>query len=282
MKSVLRDTFFLLIYSVIVGLNSWYLTNIQGPYWVTALSLIAQGFIFVGFMEAFHQAVHMNLHPWKPVNMVLGWLTGAQLGLGFSAYRRFHITHHSNTNTADDPEKAFYVKPASRFGLILYPFVYLFRNASIVNSGKYLSQNELTAHRLEMTSVFIFRVITLIATYFYPLQMLMAYWLPYYLFFYLELLISQSQHYFSDEQLKAPRGIEHYQASVNIDLPWPLGFLCMHTNLHATHHVRASTKWYETPFSTRKDKQHIVNVGFIKFVHLTMSNGARQWRTLSP
>lgn len=277
MKSLYRDTLHLFVYSTVVSANTWLLVA-GGPSWYLPAGIVIQGFIFVGTMEAFHQAVHMNLHPWRPFNILLGRLTGAHLGLGFSAYRRFHMTHHSTTNTADDPEKAFYEKPATTLGMLVYPFVYLVRNANVINRGSYLRPEEVTAHRLELFSSLAFRIGTITVTYFHPFPMLLAYWLPFLVFFYIELFLSQSQHYFSTECQKAPRGIEHYAEGVNVNLPWPLDYLCLYTNLHATHHVKASIKWYETPSMTKRDASHVVSIGLIAFLHACLTKGPRRWR----
>ncbi len=278
MKSIFEDTLYLLVFTALAVSNSWALASGSSPSWFVPISVLFQGFMFVGLMEAFHQTVHMNLYPWRPLNIFLGRLMGAHLGLGFTAYRRFHMTHHSTTNTPSDPEKAFYQSPASTLGLLFYPFVYLFRNAGVVNKGAYLRLKDRSAHRFEMATVLLFRIGTVAVTFYYPMQMLMAYWLPYYVFFYIELYMSQSQHYFSYEQQKAPRGIEHYKAGVNVSLPWPFGFLCMYTNLHATHHVKASIKWYKTPSITRRDASHVVSIGFLSFLHIVLTRGARLWR----
>lgn len=281
MKFLFRDTLHLTIYFGLVAANTWLLAFESAPTWYLPIGVILQGFIFVGTMEAFHQAVHMNLHPWRPLNIFLGRLTGAHLGLGFNAYRRFHMTHHSTTNTPQDPEKAFYETPASALGMFVYPFVYLFRNANVINKGYYLRPEEVSSHRVEVLSTLVFRLGTIAVTYFYPMQMLFAYWLPYLVFFYVELFLSQSQHYFSIERQKAPRGTEHYAEGVNVNLPWPLDYLCLYTNLHATHHVKASIKWYETPSITRRDAHRVVSIGFFEFLFACLTKGPRAWRQAS-
>lgn len=276
--AIVRDTLYLSFYFGVLAGNSWLLATGSGPQWLMPILILVQGFIFVGLMEGFHQAVHMNLYAWRPFNTLLGRLLGAHLGIGFAAYRRFHIIHHATTNTAQDPEKPFYGQRASRLGLLLYPFLLLMRNANIVNKGQYVNAEEQRSHRLELISILAFRAATVVLTWFFPLAMLMAYWLPYVVFFYVELLMSQSQHYFSQERQSAPRGVEHYQESVNVNLPWPLGFLCMYTNHHATHHVHAATKWYDMPKTTHRDSNHVISIGFLKFFSMCLTQGARQWR----
>lgn len=276
-KTFTRDTLYLSLFTAMLAVNSWLLAASVLPVWAIPIAVLGQGLMFVGLMEAFHQAVHLNLHVWRPVNLWLGRLAGSHLGLGFLAYRRFHMAHHVNTNTADDPEKDFYQSPASRMGLWLYPFIYLFRNAGVINSGRYLRSEDRLVHRFEMISITVFRLLTIGFTVLYPWEMAIAYWLPYYVFFYIELYISQSQHYFSIETQVAPRGLQHYSEGMNMRLPLPLGFLCMYTNEHATHHVRASIKWYDTPARTRQDADHVRSIGVFDFLRVLFSSGAKRW-----
>lgn len=68
---------------------------------------------------------------------------------------------------------------------------------------------------------------------------------PYLVFFLAELMISQSQHYFSAERPVGRKGFEHYAEGVNIRMPAVLGFLILYTNHHAAHHVKASLECYQ-------------------------------------
>lgn len=277
MKVFIRDTVYLAVFLAVFGANSWALATGFAPGGLVPLLVLLQGLMFVGLMELFHQAVHLNLHRSRALNLILGRLAGAHLGLGFVAYRRFHLAHHNNTNTADDPERDFYQTPASTTGLWLYPFIYLFRNAGVINQGKYLRAEDRLGHRVDLVSILVFRAASIALTVVYPWPMLMAYWLPYFVFFYIELYMSQSQHFFSAEARQAPRGLEHYAASVNITLPFPLGFLCLYTNEHATHHVKASVKWYDTPAKTREDAAYVCSIPAIAFLKVLFSEGAKQW-----
>lgn len=277
MKVFIRDTVYLAVFLAVFGVNAWALATGFAPGVLVPLLVLLQGLMFVGLMELFHQAVHLNLHRWRALNLILGRLAGAHLGLGFVAYRRFHLAHHNNTNTAEDPERDFYLVPASTTGLWLYPFIYLFRNAGVINRGKYLRAEDRPSHRFDLMSILAFRAASIALTVLYPWSMLMAYWLPYFVFFYIELYMSQSQHFFSAQAQQAPRGLEHYAASLNITLPFPLGFLCLYTNEHATHHVKASVKWYDTPAKTREDAAYVCSISAASFLKVLFSAGAKQW-----
>jgi fatty acid desaturase len=277
MKTALRDSLWLGAVGVALVVNSFLLIYPATSGWYAWIGVPLQGLLFVGLMEGFHQAVHFNLHDWRPANMLLGRLFGAHLGLGFTAYRRFHLEHHALTNTPGDPERFFYEKAIPAWMMFLVPFVALARNANVINRGVYVPQDERSSHRRELLSLIVARVLMLALTIFYPLPMLWLYWMPYLVFFLVELMISQSQHYFSTERPIAPKGVEHYAEGVNIRLPAALEFLILYTNHHATHHAKASLKWYEIPGQSRRDAALFREVGLLEFACRCLHEGGKKW-----
>ncbi|MCW5257157.1 hypothetical protein D5038_12580 [Verminephrobacter aporrectodeae subsp. tuberculatae] len=277
MKTALRDSLWLGAFGSVLVANSLLLVHASSPSWYAWLGVPIQGLLFAGMMEGFHQAVHFNLNDWRPANMLLGRLIGAHLGLGFTAYRRFHLEHHALTNTPGDPEKAFYGKAIPAWMMFLAPFVALMRNANVINRGEYVPDGEHRNHRRELISLVVARVLMVALTVIYPLQIFWLYWAPYLVFFIVELMISQSQHYFSSERPVAPKGIEHYAEGMNIRLPAVLGFFILYTNHHATHHVKASLKWYEVHAQSRRDAALVREIGLLQFVGVCLREGGKKW-----
>jgi len=273
-----RDTFYMLLYLSILAINTLTIIYYNDNYWVMPICIFIQGVIFVGFMEGFHQTIHSNLFSIKIVNNIFGFIFGAFLGISFVAYKRFHIKHHATSNTSKDPEKLFYRNKLATYKLLLFPFAFLLKTASIVNKGNYLKEQDSFLHNLAMKLNTLFPLIPITLTIFFPKIMLFTYWLPYLVFFYVEIFMSQSQHYFSVERESALRSQDQYKDSVNILLPWPLGFLCLYTNHHATHHVQASLKWYDTPKRTKLDSEKVFSMNFLKFIALCISKGTRHWK----
>ena len=265
-------------HAFLMAANTLLIVYMAERYWLIPFLIILQGFFFVGVMEAFHQSVHSNLFASRAVNNFFGYLSGSLMGLSFIAYKRFHIIHHATTNTHKDPEKDFYLDQAPLLGVLFYPFVFLMRNANIINKGRYLKEGDAGTHRFAMALIVLFPVIAVVFTVFYPYIMLIAYWLPYVVFFYVELLMSQSQHYLSKERIVAPRQKDQYQDAVNILLPWPLEFASLYTNHHATHHVYAGSKWYDIPRKTKADSNLVINMGFFSFFKRCIEQGAREWK----
>lgn len=279
MRTMIRDTVFMATHAFLMAANTLLIMDNAELYWLLLILICLQGFFFVGIMEAFHQSVHANLFAYRPANNFFGYLAGSFMGLSFVAYKRFHIIHHATTNTHKDPEKNFYAVQAPLLGVLLYPFVFLVRNANIINKGNYLKEGDVGSHRLAMTLIVLFRVASLVLTVFYPYIMLLTYWLPYVIFFYVELILSQSQHYLSEERMVAPRQKDQYRDAINILLPWPLEFACLYTNHHATHHVYAGAKWYAIPGKTKADGNLVVNIGFFSFFKRCLEQGARRWKS---
>lgn len=276
-STMFKDTYYMLLYLSVLFINTIIVIYYIDNYWLLPICVFIQGIIFVGFMEGFHQAVHSNLFSVRPVNTVFGFIFGAFLGISFIAYKRFHITHHATTNTSKDPEKLFYNDKLATYKIILFPFAFLLKTATIVNKGEYLKEEDKLMHSVAKTINIIFPLIPIVLTIFYFKIMLFVYWLPYLVFFYVEIFMSQSQHYFSAERESALRSQDQYKDSVNILLPWPLGFLCLYTNHHATHHVQASLKWYDTPKRTKLDSDKVFSMNFLTFISKCIK-GTRQWK----
>jgi len=280
---LIRDLLFNGLYLGLMLINTLLIVFTVGGYYLLPLLIVLQGFFMVGQMEMLHQAVHSNLFTVRWINNFFGFLAGILHGISFIAYKRFHIIHHGYCNTAKDPEKHYYPIKSPLRALLLYPSILLIRNANVINSGRYLKMEngDLILHKLNMICIFVIPIASILLTVEYPKEMLLAYWLPYVVFFYVELFMAQSQHYFSDERATAPRQNEQYKEAVNILLPWPLGFLCLYTNHHATHHVHPSAKWHQIPTKTHEDAEYVFSLSLFDFIRTCLKHGAREWRVKS-
>lgn len=238
------DSVYLLAIAVLLVGSTCGLAVVRTWYLLIPL-LLCQALLFVGLMEAFHQAVHRNLHAHRAINNALGRLLGAHLGFSFTCYRRFHNQHHARANHSDDPEKLLYQREISVMEQCLAPGWHLFKSTMIVNRGDFLQASDTRIASYERASVVVFKVGALVLTLAFPMPMIFAYWLPFIIFTYIESIVSQSQHYFWP-QTPVDHRVDH-AASLNLTLPSPISFLLLNTNYHATHHVAPRTKWYAMP-----------------------------------
>lgn len=255
-RSSVRDVVFLSVYFMVLALNTWLLLRLEFSFLLVPFVLL-QGIAFIGLVEAFHQAVHLNLLPGRLPNQVLGGVLGGFLGMGYFAYRGFHLKHHQTTNSLEDPERLFHVESrlcSSPVLALLFSLCNLFRYSYIVNSaGIYFSARERSLAWVDKLFALIVTATLLILLVLFPFAWLKALGLPLLVFGCFEFLMGQSQHYQKPDVDVAPRGAEHYVAGVNISIPYPLAFMVLFTNLHATHHAKPGIKWYETPVRLQDD-----------------------------
>jgi len=255
-RSSIKDVVFLCAYFLILASNGWLLSQLQ--FGVLLLPFVfLQGVALIGIVEAFHQAVHLNLLPGRLPNQILGSVLGGFLGMGYFAYRGFHLKHHQTTNSQEDPERLFHVESRLRLSpalALLFSLGSLFRYSHIVNNaGLYFSARERSLAWVDKVFALVVTATLLVLLVLFPLAWLKVLGLPLLVFGCLEFLMGQSQHYQKPDVDVAPRGEEHYVAGVNISIPYPLAFMMLFTNLHATHHAKPAIKWYETPQRLKDD-----------------------------
>lgn len=247
--------------------------------WVVASVL--EGFCLIGFVEAFHQACHNNLLGRGRTNVIVGSLIGAMLGTSYPAYRRFHLLHHAFTNVDTDPEVDFFQKRSGRIATLLTVPLKVAGYSNVVNSAKYLARpRDLRLHKLCLGLTWAIRLLLVAFLVSDPRGFAFSVAIPFVVFTYLEFFITQSQHYESPVLRAAPRGMEHYAVSVNIAMPRFLAFLCLNTNMHATHHVGPARKWYTAYLDVAKDGKEKDIVAFSAFLRRWWKGGSKVWADL--
>jgi fatty acid desaturase len=88
--------------------------------WVWMLVSAAMGVLFLAPGAILHQSVHGLVLRRRWANHLLGDLAGAMLLFPRGTYRAYHVEHHANTGTADDPE-GIPIAFGSRLELALLP-----------------------------------------------------------------------------------------------------------------------------------------------------------------
>lgn len=252
-RMMIADVFWL---SVFVSL--WTTLILFWNTWWALLLVPAFGVMLSGLSETMHQGVHGNLcGRVRPLNDLLGKITGAVVGIDFTAYREFHLKHHRLVNTPDDPERPIYSMPAyaahgvgwkdrsrlSRFGSFLSV---LGMFAVAMFSGFNGSAWHVVFMRLAIPSV--------IGTigyfeglrYLIPVKILVTWLLPFMVLICVDFFLTQSEHYGTQDKPSAERINldEQYQVSWNLKLPWPLSFMVFRRNLHAEHHGYPGMHWW--------------------------------------
>lgn len=107
--------------------------------------------------------------------------------------------------------------------------------------------------------------------YLIPVKMIMAWYLPFFLYTFVEFFLTQSEHYGTEEKGGSgfvPLAIQ-YGVSWNLKLPAIIEFMVARRNLHAEHHLYPGIHW-----SRASDKK----IGRT----LPLSDYMRSWWTNGP
>jgi omega-6 fatty acid desaturase (delta-12 desaturase) len=67
------------------------------PYWVTLLLAFPAGGLLVRTFIIMHDCAHGSFSPWRRVNEVVGFITGALTMTAFGQWRRSHALHHASS-----------------------------------------------------------------------------------------------------------------------------------------------------------------------------------------
>lgn len=237
----------LIFHFIIFSINCIVIT--YAPWWILPPFIFLQSLFFVGFFEAFHQAVHFRLVKKRKVNIILGHFYGALLNSNFYAYRGFHLKHHSKLNKFNDPERLLFKskRNSDSFIINLMRAPYLaYKNSMIFNSAGIFTNN-IEKEKSKLTNVI--NIITSLAmTVFLILNynlFLCLVGIPLVLFLIIEYFIGHSQHYYCSDNYSFHNGssIAINEDTTDLQFPRMLSYIILHANLHAIHHVRPGTNW---------------------------------------
>lgn len=215
--------------------------------------------MLAGMAEVVHQAAHGALFGrFRPLNNLLGTIAALMLfGIDLRAYRRFHFKHHQTVNTRNDTELLFYGLPAYLEKIKSWQKLSFLGKITLIPSTIALLGKTI-AKEFYSNSPFIkilgFGIPAAIAIiglsqgflYSIPLQIFIAWYLPFGLFLFIDLFITQSEHYNTNgiADKNTVRATDQYQISWNLKLPRIIEFMVMARNLHAEHHQNPGTHWF--------------------------------------
>ncbi|WP_107976943.1 fatty acid desaturase family protein [Neisseria mucosa] len=241
------------------------IVNLQDTF---ARGLFFQGIMYIGFIEAFHQAIHFKLVKNRKVNILLGTIIGSFFGTSFKSYQLFHMDHHKYCNTLKDPEILFYkIKDGSNAIVsCLKAPITLKKYTNIINNyGK--------TKNIEKILILSWHIFFILWIYLFGFLSFMKYiGGGFFVFFLFEYLIGQSQHY--DKKI-INNVLKNKEQSINIVLPYWLSFLVLFTNLHATHHLYPGCSW-DKVYEKFKKEQDAKDLKFIDFILMWFRKGPKR------
>lgn len=248
MKEALYNREFNLTFILTLFFINCYLLIIN-PWWVIFPFISLQALFFVGFFEAFHQAVHHRLVKNKKLNVVLGHIFGMVMGSNFYAYRGFHLKHHSKLNTKEDPERKLFNGENYSKNIIINILrapILAYKNSTIFNQADiFLNEKErkLSGRTNLINNTFSLAILVMI--YMHTEISFKVFIAPMFLFLYVEYFIGHSQHYYCNNGYKLSLSSNNLNNEETTDLLIPkwASYIMLHANLHTLHHSRPGVNW---------------------------------------
>ena len=97
----------------LMGASIWLVSSTRGLVWALPL-LPLQGYFVAFLFMAVHETAHKTAFRSRPLNLLVGYISGFAIALPYEYYCLFHWDHHRHTQDPDkDPELIVGVKPAS-------------------------------------------------------------------------------------------------------------------------------------------------------------------------
>lgn len=243
---------------LLLFLSLWAALLLLWNTWWAIILVPAFAFMMTGFSEMMHQGAHGNLcGRVRVLNNMLGRIAGAAIGVDMVAYREFHLQHHRLVNTPDDSERPIYADPRNVAIAAGWKDRSCFGKAwGFTKSLAYYMRGMLTSFNPNAWLLWVVRLGIPLAIagigYLEGLRelivakVLVCWYLPFFLYFFPDFFLAQSEHYGTMGKPSAERVApdEQYQISWNLKLPWPLGFMTFSRNMHAEHHQYPGIHWW--------------------------------------
>lgn len=269
------------IFCAVIALNLISIFTIANPYMALVCAVI-QGVLYVGVLEALHQATHGNLFTARWANRAVGMVLGALLFMPYTRYKFFHAYHHAYTATDLDPEKALYVSPmkGAFAPFILAPWGQVGFSSLVLKTNKYLKERYSSEDAVSIAFVFLCLGAFLACLAVDPWRAVCAFLIPFCVFAWADYLFNQAEHY-NIPILESERP-EQATSSNDLLLPRWLSVIFLNRNLHRVHHCFPKTPWYSAPAKFRQMQQEGVGLAsqtlsFGEFCKNYFNNGPRHW-----
>lgn len=95
------------------------LVLVMATWWAWVLHVVVATAVLCTLPSVYHECTHGNLARNRPLNNAVGTIAAGLHFTPFATWRYFHLAHHANTGTDDDPE--VYPGLWSRWTLLTFP-----------------------------------------------------------------------------------------------------------------------------------------------------------------
>ncbi|GIJ29226.1 fatty acid desaturase [Micromonospora qiuiae] len=170
--------------------------------WWALLCSVFLAFVLTGFLNAVHDCVHRAHLRSKLGNRIAGAAWGTPITMNFTIYRHEHLVHHRFTGVEGDTEKPQHFESAGSYlhamsGVSYWPVLAAFIAKTSLGE---LPENLNTPERRRDARIDNWVVVGWLAlmvtlTVFFPVALLVAYWLPLFLVMPAAMIMAVPEHY---------------------------------------------------------------------------------------
>lgn len=238
-------------------------------WWAVGLSWVLGGFVIASLHNLLHCASHgtfMNTHRG---NRIAGQIAGTFLLINSALYRVFHMHHHRNTHTAEDPEPDGVITTLWQYVVAMINVDYFigFLRMSVASlSHRYpyfvTTDRARSAIRRDTWILFLWIACATVLTILWPMVMLTVYIAPTCIAWVVNNFSIMPEHYYAERTDNPWRNTN----SVYTESKW-FGFLNWNTNYHAEHHLYPGIPAWNLHEVSKRVRRHLActETSYIRF-----------------
>ncbi|MCP1118005.1 fatty acid desaturase family protein [Robbsia andropogonis] len=248
------------LFLFVIAANTFLIALTPHAWRLYMLLALPQALLLAGCQEAKHMAVHGTFLSLRRANDIVGVICAALFGVNFVAYRYFHLQHHRATCTDIDPEGRLYsLSWRTRWIWALapleLPWVAWHQNRvgwPMVPEDRRNGRNA-ALFWMVVCGALIGAGVWHGGTARHVI--IWAYAIPLALLAWFDFLLTQAEHYGVAIVPASPGKVRRDPQSITMDivLPFGLGWLMLNRSLHSVHHRYPALRWYDAPRILRAD-----------------------------
>ncbi|WP_306336724.1 fatty acid desaturase [Streptomyces sp. KL118A] len=242
-------------------------------WWAIGIGWVLAAVVIASLHNLLHCASHgtfMNTHRG---NRVAGQISGTFILVNSALYRVFHMHHHRNTHTAEDPEPDGIITNLREYATAMINWDYFIgflrmSAASLGNRYPYFvtTDRARAAIRRDTWILFAWIAAVIALTVLWPMVMLTVYIMPACIAWVLNNFSIMPEHYYAERSDNPWRNTN----SVYTKSKW-FSFLNWNTNYHAEHHLYPGVPAWNLHEVSKQVREHLActETSYIRF-HIRM------------
>ncbi|MFE0425498.1 fatty acid desaturase family protein [Streptomyces sp. NPDC058953] len=249
-----RASVHVLLYAIFVAgafaIDTW---------WAIGLGWVLAGFVVASLHNVLHCASHGTFMKTYNGNRVAGQVSGTFLLMNSAMYRVFHMHHHRNTHTVEDPEPDGSITTLGQYIMAMLNVEYFLgflrmSAASLTHRYPYFVTTDRARSAIRRdTFILLAWILTVtVLTVLWPMVMVTLYIAPTCVAWVVNNFAIMPEHYYAERSDNPWRNTN----SVYTRSKW-FGFLNWNTNYHAEHHLYPGIPAWNLQQVSRRVRHHL-------------------------